>query len=77
MSNRDFLREFFGKELLARYEGFKSQNFEFNNVKGNKAEIVIEIISNIASVHQELFARSLISKILSREMDSSLALLAE
>jgi len=38
---------------------------------------VIEIISNIASVYQELFARSLISKILSREMDSSQALLAE
>ena len=38
---------------------------------------MIEIISNIASVYQELFARSLISKILSREMDSSQALLAE
>lgn len=77
LSNRDFLREFFGEELLARYKGFKSQNFEFNHVKGNKAEIVIKIISNIASVHQELFARSLISKILSREIDSSQALLAE
>lgn len=38
---------------------------------------MIEIIFNIASVYQELFARSLISKILSREMDSSQALLAE
>jgi hypothetical protein len=38
---------------------------------------VIEIIFNITSVYQELFARSLISKILSREIDSSQALLAE
>lgn len=38
---------------------------------------MIEIISNIASVHQALFARSLISKILSRDMDNSQALLAE
>ncbi len=75
--NESFMKRFLGDELFNRCKTLEGEVFEFNHIRGNKAQIAIEIIENIAAIHDELHKRGLITKVLSRYGESAQVLLAE
>lgn len=77
LCNQSFMESFLGDKLFNIYKILEGKQFVFNHKRGNKAQIAIEIIENIAGVQDELFERSLITKVLSRVGESPQVLLAE